>query len=146
MRVRCKANAVADIPDAGVRERLSASIHLDGANNDLVVGMDYEVMAVERWNDGGIRVYLHTVQQAGYPYPYPLEMFEVLEPSLADAWCLGFERIHDGVSIKRISFAEWANDDQFYERLTDGDAEAVDIYRRRLATLQGRIVDVRSNS
>jgi len=34
------------------------------------------------------------------------------------------------VACQRLTFSAWANDDSFYERLVDGDVEAVAIYQR----------------
>jgi hypothetical protein len=112
-----------------VRERLAKSIHLDGEDRDLVVGKSYSVAAIEWWNGGELRVFLHTVEKCDYPYPYPLEMFEVIDSSLPASWCLVFESRPFGMAIKRMSFSEWAEDDNFYELLIDGDEKAIGIYK-----------------
>lgn len=131
MRVQCIANDVDKLSDVAVRKRLAESIHLDGGDSDLVVGNTYAVFAIAQWRDGGIRVYLHTVEESEYPYPYPLEMFSVIDPALPTNWCVSFEQRSFGVAIKRISFPEWANDDHFYEMLLDGDEEAIAIYKHQ---------------
>ena len=130
MRVKCIANDVDKLNAVEVRKRLAESIHLDGADRSLVVGNTYTVFAVAQWSDGGIRVYLHTIEESDHPRPYPLEMFDMVDPALPANWCVSFEQQPFGVAIKRISFPEWANDDHFYERLVDGDEAAIAIYRR----------------
>lgn len=131
MRVRCITNVVDKLPDAAVRDRLNLSIHREGPDEDLVVGQVYHVVAIARWRDNGLRVYLHTINESHHPYPYPLEMFEVVDPSLPTGWCVNFEQQQDGLIIQRISFPEWASDDQFFERLVDGDETAITIYQRQ---------------
>ncbi len=129
MRVKCIANDVNKLTSAEVRKRLTRSIHLEGADQDLVIGHIYFVVAIAQWDDGGVRIYLHTIEENNYPYPYPLEMFDVIEPSLPTNWCLSFEQQPLGLVITRISFPEWANDEHFYERLVDGDKAAIAIYK-----------------
>lgn len=131
MRVRCIANDVDKLGNTIVRKRLAESIHREGKDEDLVVDSTYVVLAVERWGDGGIRVYLHTVEESDHPYPYPIEMFEVIDSAVPAGWCVTFEQQSFGMSMKRISFPEWANDDSFYERLVDGDEAAIVIYKHR---------------
>ena len=128
MRVKCIANDVGRLDDVVVRKRLALSIHLDGADEDLVIGSTYFVFALARWNDGGIWIYLNTVDESEHPYPYPLEMFDVIDSALSANWCVNFEQLSSGKALKRISFPEWANDDCFYEKLVDGDKTAMAIY------------------
>lgn len=131
MRVRCIANDVGQLSGAMLKSRLMESIHRDGADDDLAIGSIYDVLALDKWGDGGIRIYLHTVKESDYPYPYPIEMFEVIDATVPTAWCLTFEQQPFGVCLKRISFPEWANDDSFYEKLVGGDETAIAIYKHR---------------
>lgn len=131
MRVRCIANDVDKLPNSMVKKRLAESINREGADENLVVDSIYIVLAVDRWGDGGIRVYLHTVEESDYPYPYPIEMFEVIDSSVPKGWCMVFGQQPLMMGIKRLSFPEWANDDSFYERLVDGDEAAIAIYKHR---------------
>ncbi|MBQ1784247.1 MAG: hypothetical protein II007_15840 [Gammaproteobacteria bacterium] len=129
MYVRCIANDVAKLDNELVKMRLADSIRREGQDEDLLLGATYKVVAIERWGDGGIRVYLHTVEENDYPYPYPIEMFDVIEPTIPMGWCVSLEQYDCGMYIKRIGFPEWANDGSFYERLVDGDEEAVAVYK-----------------
>lgn len=134
MLVRCTANSLDTLPDCRVRERLRQSIHLEGPDPLLVIGEVYQVVAIASWQDDGIRLYLHTVAESDHPYPYPIEMFEVVDPSLPVGWCIGFGRSEDGVCIEWIGFQEWAADPHFFEKLVDGDEAALRIYQHWRAT------------
>lgn len=135
MRVKCFVNDISKLNDATLKRRLAESIHREGADEDLVIGSNYVVLGIDRWSDGGLRVYLHTVEESDYPYPYPIEMFEVVDSTVPTGWCVTFEQQPLGVGIKRIGFPEWVNDDSFYERLVDGDEAAIAIYKHRKTEL-----------
>ncbi|NLG02111.1 MAG: hypothetical protein GX565_18450 [Lentisphaerae bacterium] len=131
MLVRCITNIVDKLPASAVKARLRQSIHREGPDEDLIVGQTYPVLAIARWQDGGIRVYLHTVADNDHPYPYPVEMFEVVDASLPPEWTLGFGQYPDGTTIERIGFPEWVKDDRFYEKLVDGDDATIAVYRHQ---------------
>jgi hypothetical protein len=107
--------------------RLSQSIHIDGSLDDLVIDQAYIVEALEQRQDGGLWLYIHTVDANDYPYPYPLEYFQILDSSFPDSWT------SKGLAKKglfRVSFREWVNDDHFYEKLVDEDQRAVGVYSK----------------
>jgi hypothetical protein len=131
MRVKCIRNDLDAISGERVRRRLARSIHLDGPDSTLTVGSDYLVQAIER-KDGGLWLYLHTVDVVGYPHPYPAEMFEVMDSRVSENWCVRTEDGPDGRTWKRIAFSEWAEDDAFYERLVDDDENALGVYQRNM--------------
>lgn len=133
MRVICIKNTVAAITESEVRERVRRSIHLDGPVPDLAVGREYAVQAIEE-RDGGFWFYLHTVAFSDYPYPYPAEMFELRDNAVPAGWSVRLQVQQGNVGCKRITFAAWATDDRFYERLVEGDTETVSVYRRLMAT------------
>ena len=134
MRALCIHNSLATIAEAQVRERLRRSIHIDGPITDLVVGREYAIQAIEE-RDDGLSLYLHTVPMNDYPYPYPVEMFQLRENSVPAGWGV-YLRTHQGrVVCKRISFSLWATDDRFYERLVEGDAETTSIYRGHMDSI-----------
>lgn len=141
MQVRCKTNNVNKLSNLAVRDRLRESIRLEEADTDLIVGKTYPVLAIDKWQDEGIRIYLHTVEESDHPYPYPVEMFEVIDQSIPEGWCIRFEYQQSGLTIKRISFPEWANGGDFYERLVDGDAAAIATYRQQRSILLKRKPD-----
>lgn len=129
MKVQCRFNQVSDIPDIEVKNRLSESIHRNGPDDDLIVGMTYTALALTRWGDGGIRVYIHTIEESDHPYPYPLEMFEIVDPTIPANWRINFEQRSRGVDIKLMSFSDWVDDVRFYEKLVEGDEHALASYK-----------------
>jgi hypothetical protein len=133
MRVVCRANDVSAISNASVRERLSRSIHIVGPISDLVVGREYAVQALEA-RDEGLWVYLHSVAASDYPYPYPLELFDFSDERIPAGWMLRVDATRQHVVFKRAAFVEWMADEQFYERLVDGDPEAISAYNRARAS------------
>lgn len=68
-----------------------------------------------------------------WPTWVPAGMFEVLDGHLPASWILGYFRFAPNDQYPLISFPEWASDHHFYERLVDGDPDAVRIYASRRA-------------
>ncbi|MBX3743444.1 MAG: hypothetical protein KF712_20835 [Akkermansiaceae bacterium] len=138
MKVRCRFNQIGDIPEIDVKNRLAESIHRNGSDDDLVEGTTYAVFALARWNDGGLRVYLHTIKESEHPYPYPLEMFEVVDPNIPENWKFVFEQRPTGLEIKLMSFPEWIEDIRFYEKLVEGDECAIASYNLQRFSVKPR--------
>lgn len=128
MRVTCTANRVDAIADADVRGRLRRSIHVEGPLADITVGSEYEVQALEE-RDGGIWLFLHTVFENEYPFPYPAEMFELCDGSIPVGWAIRLQKVAGTVTVRRITFPSWAADESYYERLVDGDTATSANYR-----------------
>ena len=138
MKVQCRINNLNEIPDKETRNRLSECIHRQGPDEDLIVGEIYNVFALARWSDGGLRVYLHTIAESDHPNPYPLEMFEIVDATLPPNWLVNFEQQQGGLAVKLISFVEWHGDGQFYEKLVDGDEQAIAAYKLQRLNVQQR--------
>lgn len=119
MKVKCIANSIEQIPSESARQRLEESIKLDGPNYDLKIGIIYPVVAVSRWKDGGLRVYLHTVEEIDYPFPYPVEMFEVINE--------GGSNYEEKLEESKTGFPSWS--DEFYEQLIEGDQKSTMKYK-----------------
>jgi hypothetical protein len=145
MRVKCITNDIDKLNNEAVRKRLSYSIHLEGGDSNLIVNEIYTVFALTWWRDGGVRVYLNTYEKGSYPFPYPLELFEVIDPSLPANWCVSFKKQPIGEVINCISFPEWANNDDFYQDLTEGDASLIAIYKRWVKELESQINGAKIN-
>ncbi|REJ69818.1 MAG: hypothetical protein DWQ31_03290 [Planctomycetota bacterium] len=77
-------------------------------------------------------VFIHTDIHGNCPYPYPLEFFEVVDSSIPASWEVSFVDRGDGCEFNRISFAEWAADDDFYERLVDEDVKCAETYLAKM--------------
>jgi len=128
MRVKCLINCLPEVRSPQLLQRLSDSIRQDTPLFGVTIGELYPVQAMQLWKDGGWCVYLDTDPYRGYPYPFPLEFFSVVDASLPAAWNVKFEEGEMGLRFKRLAFAEWAEDDVFYERLVDGHPATVKVY------------------
>jgi hypothetical protein len=131
MRARCILNDLSNIENPATLSRIARSIHLEGPIPHLSVGYEYAIEAVEQRVDGGWWLYLHTVSESSFPYPYPAELFELSVNTVPPDWCACIQESEGNTRLTRLSFAEWANEDHYYERLVDGDSHAVSVYMRR---------------
>ena len=127
MRAKCIYSEIGSLSGQR-RATLSNTVKLD-CFQELVVGQEYDVLAVETWSDG-VRIYVEAVEGAGFPSPYPAELFEITQPSFPDRWGTRIECTESDTSIKRVSFLEWVENDRFYEDLINGDPTALEIYGR----------------
>lgn len=127
MRVKCLANSGTSLPEG----------YLDpqgGFGRDaiypLVLGKEYLVYATTL-RRGGVWYYLLDERGLEYPVWSPAPLFEVSDPRLSQYWVFGFHgkgaRAGDGV----FAFTEWAaNPLDYYDKLSDGEAEAQAIFWR----------------
>ncbi len=126
MRIKCKINQISKIPEIDTQERLRRTIHLEDPISDLEVGKEYEVQAIERWDNEGIKLYLDVY---GSPRPFPVEFFDFVDETIPREWCIYPEGKYEDGKWKRISFPEWAKDDRFLEKLIHlEDPDAVELY------------------
>jgi len=123
MRVKCVSNNVDALRNPSVVERVSHRIHLEGSIEGLVLGKEYAVQAIER-TDKETLVYLQLYDEDMYPTPWPIDFFQFSDTQPPSGWVTA---VRDGRSLS--TFAAWANDPTFYERLIDGrDVVAKDTY------------------
>lgn len=128
MKVVCVMNNVEELPNRAARSRILDSVRIEGEIQDLEIGKCYPVMALERRVDGGVWIYLHTIEEHYFPSPYPVELFNFLDWSIPGGWLLSMDEQEYGASIKRMSFPEWSHNDRFYEFLVDGDQSSLKVY------------------
>ena len=131
MKAICRINNLRKLPNDTVRARLSESIHVDGEIPGLEIGSAYSVLALSLRCDSGLWLYLDTFPGHHFPSPYPAELFDLTDSSIPAGWVVTLESTGHGTVIRRISFPEWARDENFYERLVAGDVETTGIYRKR---------------
>ena len=122
MKVKCVRNRLSDL-DSPTQQRLQRSIHLEDPLPDLRLGRVYDVIAV-RTVDGGLWLMLHTVEDNAYPFPYPVEMFEIIDPHVGPRWVVGISSGSKTAGIHSMGPSEWIQDDTFYEKLLEGDSDA----------------------
>ena len=81
--------------------------------------------------------YIHDDDDLAWPIWTPASVFEVLDGRLPASWILGYFRFPPKRQYPLISFPEWASDHYFYERLVDGEPDAVRIYASRRTEVDG---------
>lgn len=123
MRVKCKFNDLAEI-ESLVAARLNPYVYGPGPDCGLEIGSEYFVCAIEfMW--GGIWIYIE-VSSRDYPFPYPIEFFEIVDSSIPVDWsaCAPYRNQHLAI----VSFQEWISDPNFYEKLLDDSPTEVAVY------------------
>jgi hypothetical protein len=127
MKVRCTANNLAELSPE-VQDRLRRTIHREGPDGDLCLGGMYEVIALQEF-DGGLWLILDNIPQSDHPYNFPIEMFAIVDSVVRNGWSVGFEQ-HGRATIFKYGFSEWVQDSSLFERLLDGDPDAVAVFQR----------------
>jgi hypothetical protein len=125
MKVRCVANSGDRLPD----------LYLDPAGGytnttrfELTKNKVYVVYAITL-RRGGVWYYVLDESGVGYPVWIPAPLFEITDARISQYWTFGFADagLRDGSAL--FAFAEWARDPaDFYDRLTDGESSAVDVF------------------
>lgn len=134
MRVRCVANSGADLPDVCIDASLGISREKEFP---LTIGSSYAVYAITTFK-GSVWYYVFDDNELAYPVWRLAPLFEVGDPSLPDTWVYGYIRKDPKeVGFPLISFPEWALDHSFYERLVDGDEQAVTTFAMRKVEIEG---------
>lgn len=133
MIIRYTGKIVEDLASEEAKRRIAGSGNFSDLSSDLIAGKEYEVFALSRWIDGGMRAYIHSLEECCFPSPYPLELFEIVDSFVSEHWVAN--SMTDSIKEKYIvlSFKEWALDGMFYERLVEGDLECAAIYKKYLA-------------
>lgn len=115
---------------------------LPSASRDPLQGIDMDtVFAVSQEREYpvyavtvllGITWY-YVMDDDRHPWPtwVPAPLFDVVDGSLPSSWRLGYFRFARDDQYPILSFPEWAQDHQFYERLVDGDPVAVEVFSHR---------------
>lgn len=127
MIVRCTARTGDVLPSMS----RDSSVGIDGSTEfPVTVGRSYLVFAMTIYL--GVAWY-YIMDDDGHAWPtwVPAPLFEVVDGSLPASWRVGYFHFGREDQYPIVSFPEWAEDQQFYERLVDGDATAVRIFSER---------------
>jgi hypothetical protein len=136
MKVRPVANSGEYLPTAmldrkwGITKEKSFS---------LTIGKEYIVYAVTAVKEA---FWYYVLDERGLPYPvwYPSPLFEVSDGSVPSHWIVNYfsdPNSRDRIGTSILSFKDWAIDSSFYERLIDGEAEAVTSFKNERDFLLG---------
>ena len=129
MRVICKINNLYSVSDQLLLRRLKKYINMPDGEIGLEVGREYPVYGVVFW-DNSPWYYLCSEDYDKYPKPFAAEFFNVLDDKLSSFWKLSAMDQGKGEILSSLVFDEWAKDSTFYERLVEGDPEAVDLFAK----------------
>lgn len=127
MRVVCTNNRGDNLPKHLWNEAmgLSKSTHFH-----ITIGSEYVVYAITLFL-GDIWYYICDDSYKYFPVWHPACLFRVVDPRLSATWQYVYDPVTDSSDeAMLLGFREWATDHGFYERLTEGDPDAVGVFRR----------------
>lgn len=127
MIVVCKINNLKNVSDVHVLKRLKKYISMPDGEIDLDLGREYIVYGVIFRNNCPW-YYLCGADDDEYPKPYSSQLFEIIDDRLSSHWKLSSYFLGENKVTTSLAFADWARDLSFYERLVDGESEAVQIF------------------
>ncbi len=73
-----------------------------------------------------------------WPTWIPAPLFDVVDGAIPASWIVGYFRFSRDDQYPLLSFPEWASDHSFYERLVEGEPEAVRAFSIRRAEVERR--------
>ncbi len=125
MLVRCEKNKLAELSDAD--KAVPGVVESFGSNDTRALRQykTYVVYAVGHRGDHQW-YYLADENYSSYPFAYPAVLFSVADPKASRHWIRGGDD-----DYPCDAFEEWALDRYFYDKLTDGEPETVELFRNR---------------
>lgn len=100
---------------------------------DLDTGILYSVLCVEQREDEGLWLYIDSVPNRGFPSAFPAELFIIEDARMPENWHMQLEFVNGKSIIKRITYSDWTNDNEFFSRLIEGEDEAREVYSSWIA-------------
>jgi hypothetical protein len=127
MKVECVSRSADALPAEMIRPDWGLAAD---SQFPLVVGKQYVVYGITLAL-GHLWYYLCDEGYTYYPVWKPSPLFRVVDPRLPRCWQIGFHSPPRGrKAILIIAFQAWVDDPLFYDRLTDGEEEAVRVFSR----------------
>jgi hypothetical protein len=130
--VLCTSNSGKDLPADGRDPRSGYDEHTEFY---LTVGTSYVVYAMTEFL-GAIWYYIADDSYSYYPVWQPSPLFTVVDHAIPRCWIYNYfaaDRVHDDYPI--LAFPEWALDEYFYDRLTNGSEAELGIWQERKAQM-----------
>lgn len=132
MVIYALSNSGRDLPDDCKNECMGIGDETEFA---VTAGRDYIVYAITVFL-GYPWYYVCTDDGVPYPKWTPAPLFEVVEGSISKYWEYGYLRNEQNkLAYPIFAFKEWARDLFFYDRLTDGDPLATEVFERYKALI-----------
>ena len=129
MKVCCKLNNINDLREKGLYDRISKYFHLSDGMLNLTLNAQYTVYGV-LFRENAPWYYLCNDYDDEYPRPFPAELFQVVEPQFSSSWVLSTHNTRKGDVCCSLVFDEWADDPGFYERLIEGEPQAIALFQK----------------
>ena len=132
MLVKCIANLGRDLPLDALLTDSGYSIETDFR---ITVNEYYLVYAMKLIS-GYMWYAICEENYTSYPIWKPSSLFFIESGYLSKYWIYSFERGKDrDETITKIAYPEWANNHYYYDALTDGDKEEVEIFKKYKALM-----------
>ena len=132
MRVVCKINSLNSLNSLNSQEllgRLKKYINIPGGEIGLAIGKEYTVYGI-LFRDNSPWYYLCEENHDSYPIPFAAEFFDVVDHKHSRYWYQLVAKKWKDQTLKELVFKEWVSDKSYYERLVDGDAKAVELFKK----------------
>jgi hypothetical protein len=129
MIVRCTTKSTDVLPTFAYNSKLGVTAKTEFA---VTPGRIYLVFGVTMLL--GIAWY-YVLDDDGHDWPtwVPAPLFDIVDGTIPASWIVGYFRFSRDEQYPLISFPEWATDHSFYERLVEGDSEAIRVFATRRA-------------
>jgi hypothetical protein len=122
MKIRCIANKGNFLQASYLNPQLDITVETEFK---LIVGKEYIVYAISEWQ-GNLWYYICDERFTYYPIHNPAPLFEIIDARYSRYWQVQLA----ANGLLEIAFEYWFSIPDFYEKLTDGEAEAVLIFEK----------------
>jgi len=122
MKIRCLTNSL-----KALSLNKSSNYTLPDAQIFLTIGKEYIAYALSQFYDE-IWYCVCDESYTYYPVWYPKTLFEISDNRLSEYWVFSFK---EDLKKERFffGFPEWADQLDFYDKLTDGEKKEVEIFK-----------------
>jgi len=124
MKIECISNSASNLPMELMKSELGIG---SDRQFSLIVGKQYVVYGFTIFL-GHVWFYICDEDYTYYPIWNPSVLFKIVDPRLSTYWEFGFYKLPGG-QTPIIAFKEWTENPFFYDKLTDGDASMVGIFK-----------------
>lgn len=128
MKIRCISRTTENFPPSLIRQELG--LH-KGRNFAVIPGKEYIVYAMTMYY-GSLWYYICDEEYTYYPIWNPCHLFTLTDARIPSCWTLGFRPSSkpDIPDEPVFAFPEWSSDPLYYDRLTEGNESAIQVFRK----------------
>jgi hypothetical protein len=123
MKVKCIEKAVSLLP-----EKIKSNYSISDSEFSIAIGKEYLVYAMTV-HYGYVWYYICDESCSYYPIWNPSSFFQVVDGSLSRHWIYSLKEGERATLRPRWAFREWAEDPDYYDKLTDGEEKEVAIFK-----------------